>query len=178
VRSRLGHEALCDTAAVLGTFLVLGVVGGLLWWLLVEPAEFTVTRRGPSMSELELSRRFAADGWYSVIAVVAGFLGGVGITWWRARDPVRTTLLLVPGAVLASLVMVYAGGLLGPDGSRAALDQVRNAESVSVELAVSGLPFYLMWPTAALAGALMVLWSSSPADPRSGCRPASRADAG
>ncbi len=169
--------ALGDTAAVLGTFLVVGVLAGIAWWLLVDPAVYTSARGGAAMGELELAKRFAVDGWYSVLAVVAGFPAGVGLTWWRSRDPRLTTLLLLPGAALAAATTSYVGGLLGPDDPGARLEGAARGQTFPVELAVTAYQAHLMWPIAVLAGALMVLWSSdrrgtatgaarSPAPPR------------
>jgi hypothetical protein len=150
-----------DVLAVLGTFVLLGVVGGLLWWVLAEPAEYTRGRAGLAMSELELARRFDTDGWFAVIALVAGVLGGVTVTWWRSRDLRVTTLLLVPASALAAAAMAVVGRLLGPDAPGAGDQLVRRGGSVAVELAVSAPQVYLLWPIAVLAGALVVLWSSA-----------------
>lgn len=165
MRLRLRDGAASDVVAVLGSFVVLGALSGAVWWLLVHPAEFTVTRHGPEMGELDLSRRFAVDGWYSVVAVVAGFGAGVGLTWWRSRDFRLTTVLVVVGAFVAAAVTAYVGGLLGPEDSDAVLAGAGRGDTVPVELTVSTLPVYLMWPVSVLAGALMVLWSSSRVEP-------------
>jgi hypothetical protein len=147
--------------AVLGTFLVLGVACGVLWWLLVDPAEYTRTLNGGGqMGEVDLSKRFNADGWYSVIAIVAGFLAGLGLTWWRSRDFRLTTVLLLPGAALAAAVMALVGRALGPGDPDVALASVQRGQAVPVQLVVDAAPGYLMWPVAVLFGALMVLWSS------------------
>ncbi|HEX6249328.1 MAG TPA: hypothetical protein VFZ64_15780 [Nocardioidaceae bacterium] len=156
---KLGRGPLGDVLAILGTFALVGVLGGALWWLLVDPAEFTKDREGGAMSEVELAGRFAADGWYAVIAAVAGFLLGLGLTWWRTRDFRLTTVLVVVGSALAAWIMATVGGALGPDDTEAALEGARQGEMVPVELTVSAVPFYLMWPMGALVGALMVLWS-------------------
>lgn len=168
MRGRLGKGAAADVVVVLGAFAVLGLVGGLLWWLAVDPAVYTIRRGegGALMGELDLSKRFSADGWYSVIAIVGGFLSGVGLTWWRSRDFRLTTLLLVPGAALAAALMAYVGGLLGPGDTQVGIELAQPGDTVPVELAVSTSSVYLMWPIAVLAGALMVLWSSS-VDPMS-----------
>ncbi|HEU4514190.1 MAG TPA: hypothetical protein VFR87_13875 [Nocardioidaceae bacterium] len=156
-----GQGLVADVVAVLGTFLVLGVVSGVAWSLLVDPAEYTKVPGGSgAMGELDLAKRFAADGWYAVIAIVGGFLAGVGLTWWRTRDFRVTAALLVPGAALAAATTTYVGRLLGPADSGDALSGVARGETVPAELAVSSLPVYLTWPIAVLAGALMVLWSS------------------
>ena len=49
-----------DVAVVLGSFLVLGVLSGVLWWWVVTPAEFTKLPNGGSMSEVELGKQFDA----------------------------------------------------------------------------------------------------------------------
>lgn len=153
-----------DAAAVLVTFLVLGVLGAVTWWLLVDPAVYTKSRGGGAMGEVDLARRFDADGWYSVIAVVAGFLAGAGLTWWRARDVRLTTALVVVGSLLAAVVMARVGALLGPESSDVVLAAVRRGATVPVQLEVTAVAAYLMWPMATIVGALMVLWSS----PRTG----------
>lgn len=160
---RRGHwkVVVVDVVTVLGTFLVLGAVCGVVWWLVVDPAVFIRTRGGGgAMGEVELSKRFGADGWYSVIAIVAGFLSGIGLTWWRSRDFRLTTVLLVPGAALAAAVMAAVGRAVGPESPGIALAHAARGARVPVDLAVSATPSYLMWPIAVLFGALMVLWSS------------------
>lgn len=160
---RRGHwkVVVVDVVTVLGTFLVLGAVCGVIWWLVVDPAVFIRTRGGGgAMGEVELSKRFGADGWYSVIAIVAGFLSGIGLTWWRSRDFRLTTVLLVPGAALAAAVMAAVGRAVGPESPGVALAHAARGARVPVDLAVSATPSYLMWPIAVLFGALMVLWSS------------------
>jgi len=89
-RPRLGG-ARGDAVVVLGVLLVLGLLGGVLWWLLVDPAAYTKTRTGGVMSEADLSRQFAADGVYAVIAAVTGLVTGLVMTWWRSRDPLLTS---------------------------------------------------------------------------------------
>jgi len=159
---RLGRGPLADIVAVLATFAAVGAVCGVLWWLLVDPAEYTRTLRGgATMMEVELSKRFNADGWYAVIAIVAGFLSGLGVTWWRSRDLRLTTFLLLPGAALAAAVMATVGHALGPENPDVTLAGVARGQSVPVELVVTASAGYLMWPVAVLFGALMVLWSST-----------------
>ena len=160
--ARLRQGVLADVVAVLATLLVAGALAGVVWSVAVDPAEFTKTARGgATMGEVELSKRFAVDGWYAVIAVVAGFACGLGLIWWRHRDFRLTTLLLLPGSALAAAAMALVGGYLGPQNPDAALVGVQNGETVAVQLEVAAASSYLMWPIGVLLGAVMVLWSST-----------------
>jgi hypothetical protein len=60
--------------------------------------------------------------------------------------------------------MATVGGELGPEDPAAVLADAERGAQAPVALAVSGVPFYLMWPVAVLAGSLMVLWSSPGVD--------------
>jgi hypothetical protein len=158
---------LADVAWVLGSYVVLGLLGALLWWLLVDPAYFTKAASGGlAMGEVQLSRRFNADGWYVVIAAVLGLLSGSVLTWWRSRDFLLTSALLLVGAGVAALVMTLVGRALGPadPGSLAAAAAV--GDRLPVQLEVAATVCYLVWPIAVLIGALFVLWSPPADTPR------------
>lgn len=151
-----------DAVAVLGLFLAVGLVCAVAWWLLVDLPVYTSTGRGEgAMEQLELAKRFNIDGWYAVLGAVGGFLAGLGLTWWRSRDYLRTVVLLLPGAGIGAATTALVGGLLGPDDPRVALASAARGEGVAVALQLSADVAYLVWPIAALAGALMVLWSSA-----------------
>lgn len=158
------RSAVQDVLTVLGTYLVLGLLCGVLWWLLVDPAVYVKGRDGGSMGELELDKRFNADGWYAVIAAVAGLLSGLLLSWWRSRDYLLTTVLLLPGAGLAAAVMALTGRVLGPRPADEALAMAQRGDLVPLPLEVTSPAGYLVWPIAALIGALLVLWSTGTAD--------------
>ena len=151
-----------DVVVVLGVLLVAGVLGGVLWWLLWDPASYLKTVDGGVMGENDLSRRFAADGLYAVIAGVAGLLCGLGLTWWRSRDPLWTSVALVVGSVLAAVAMALTGRLLGPGDPGAALAAAKVGARVPERLDVDAFTVYLAWPVAVLAGALVVLLGTAP----------------
>ena len=152
-----------DVAVVLGVLLALGVLCGVLWWLVWDPAAYTKTADGGVMGEADLSRRFAADGLYAVIAGVAGLVAGLGLTWWRTRDPLLTSAVLLVGSVLAAAVMALTGHLLGPGDPGAALAAAKVGARVPERLGVDAFTVYLAWPVAVLAGALVVLLGTAPA---------------
>ena len=159
IRSARGRLAARDTAAVLGVYLALGVVCGVLWWLLVDPATFTKVGDGGSMGEVQLGRRFDGDAWYSVIGAVTGLVAGVALAWWRSRDFVLTVVLLLVGSGLAAAVMELTGHWLGPGDPDTALAAAKAGAHVPVQLEVTARASYLVWPITSLIGSLVVLWS-------------------
>ena len=159
-RRRLPDSPRGDAIAILGTSLVLGLVGGVLWWLLTEPAMFTVGEGGTlGMGEVELADRFSATGWFTVLSAVLGALSGGALTWWRNRDPILTVALLVLGSAVGTATMAGVGRLLGPPDPEVAAAAAQPGDLVPAALEVGAGASYLVWTIAALAGALMVLWS-------------------
>jgi hypothetical protein len=165
-----------DVAAVLGVLAVLGILCGVLWSLVVTPAEFTRLPNGLAMNETALGAQFGADGWYAVIAVIAAFLAGIVLTSWRSRDALWTAALLVLGAVVAAVLMAVVGHLLGPPDPRDALAAAKVGTKVPESLSLGVRPltpfwpylketvtFYLAWPVGALAGCFAVLVLRVPA---------------
>jgi hypothetical protein len=152
-----------DVAWVLGIYVVLGVVGAVAWWLLVDPALFTKQANGGlGMGEIQLSRRFATDGWYAVVAAVLGVVSGSVLTWWRSRDFLLTAGLLIVGSGVAAGLMSVLGRWLGPPDPDSVVGSVAVGAKVPVQLALGADACYLVWPIAVLAGALFVLWSPPP----------------
>jgi hypothetical protein len=151
---------LVDAAWVLGISAVLGLLGGVLWWLLVDPALFTkASNGGLTMGEAQLGNRFAADGWFVVIAAVFGLLSGSALTWWRSRDFLATSVLLVAGSVVATALMVLVGRVLGPPDPESLAASAAVGDRLPMQLEVTATVAYLVWPIAVLVGALFVLWS-------------------
>lgn len=148
-----------DALVVVGGFVVVGLVCGGLWWSVTDLAVFTKQDDGVSLGELQTGKRFNADGWYAMIAMVAGLLAGGVLTWWRQRDFRLTVLLVLVGSAVAAAVMAGTGQLLGPGDPEAALQAAEVGERVPVQLTVTAKAAYLVWPIAALVGTLMVLWS-------------------
>ena len=123
-----------DAVAVLAVLLTLAVAAGLLWAQLVDPLPDT------ALTEATVADQFDIDGWYVVLAAVAGAAAGLVLTLWRTRDPVATVLLLVAGAALAAWLMAVTG-------------------AVASDLVVTAPSAYFMWPITALLGAVVVLWA-------------------
>jgi hypothetical protein len=159
-----------DAQVVVGVLVVLGVLAGVLWAQVVTPAEFTKLAKGGAMGEDQLSRQFAADGWYVVIAALTGLVAGAVLSWWRSTDVLVTGAALLAGAVLAAVAMALTGHLLGPGDPETALAAAKVGARVPDSLDLGTRPvwpltayladtlaFYLSWPVGVLAGALVVL---------------------
>ncbi len=159
-----------DAVVVLAVLLVLGALAGVLWSLVVTPAEFTKLAQGAQMGEDQLGRQFGADGWYVVIAVLTGLVAGVVLSWWRAGSVAVTTVALLVGAVVAAVAMALVGHLLGPPDPKGALAVAKVGATVPEALDVGmgpvwpltdylkdTLAVYLAWPVGVLVGVLLVL---------------------
>jgi hypothetical protein len=157
-----GGGARREVAVVLGCYLVLGVLCGVLWWLLAPEPQFTKAAQGGEMGELELGKQFGIDGWYVVVAGIAGGLSGLVLAWWRDHDPVLTAGLLLVGSGLAATAMALVGHLLGPGDAQAALASAPVGAQVPAPLDVDAVTVYLAWPITVLVGALVVLWGRLP----------------
>ncbi len=144
-------------ATALLAFAVVGAVCGAVWSQLVTPAEFTKVAAGGSMGEDQLGREFGADGWYVVIALAVGVVAGVLVTARLTRTPLRAVGLVVVGAGVAALVCAQVGRLLGPADPGPVLAAARAGAHVPQQVEVDAVVVYLVWPLAALVGALLVL---------------------
>jgi hypothetical protein len=166
-----------DAAVVVGVLLVLGILAGVVWSLVVTPAEFTRLPHGGQMGEDQLGRQFGADGWYVVIAVLTGLVAGVLLSWWRSTHVLATVAALVAGALVAAAAMSLTGHLLGPEKATTALDAAKLGSRVPEGLDVGLRPVwplwpylkdtlsvYLSWPVGVLVGALLVLVGRGPED--------------
>jgi len=146
-----------DVVAVLGTMLLLGVLCGVAWSLLADPAAFTKTASGGEMSELQLGQRFQPDGVYALLAGGVGLVAGLALMAWRRRDPLLTGVLLLVGSAGAAALSALVGHVLGPGSTKAGLAAARTGALVPEPLRVDALPVYLVWPLAVLLGAFVVL---------------------
>ena len=148
-----------DAAVVLGVLLLLGVLAGLLWPQLVDPVLYVRAPDGVAADEVQLAEQFDDDGWYAVLAAVAGAVAGGALTLWRDRDPVATVVLLLLGACLAAGVMDLVGEVVGPPPAEVALADAPEGTTAPDAVEVRAVAAYCVWPIATLFGAVVVLWT-------------------
>jgi hypothetical protein len=156
----LQHPLVRDAGVVLGWFVLVGLIGAVLWWQLTPLAEFTRTEDNAAMAEEDLGRLVSADGWYFVIAAVGGVLSGIALVAWRRRDPVVMVVLVAAGGALAGWLMLRVGLWLGPAEPETVLSGAAVGDKVPVQLEPQATGVLFVWPIAALVGAIGVIWGT------------------
>jgi hypothetical protein len=149
-----------DVLVVVAWFVLVAVVGAVVWWQLTPLAEYTRTASTAQMGEEQLGVQVSADGWYFVIAAVGGLLSGVVLLSWRHRDPLASVVLVTVGALLAGWLVQRIGLWLGPADPKDVLPHVAEGAKVPLQLRVHASGLVLVWPITALLGAIGVIWGS------------------
>jgi hypothetical protein len=176
VRAFLRRPLVRDAGFVLAWFVVLGLVGAVVWWQITPLAEYTRTADNAQMGEDQLGVQVATDGWFFVIAVVGGLLSGLTLLSLRRRDPVAMVLLVTLGGGLATWLMLRAGLWLGPADPKDALRAAAVGDKVPIQLKPQASAVYFVWPIAALLGAVGVIWGLDSYSEREHDDPTSRDD--
>ena len=152
---------LLDAVLVVVAFGLVAVLAGLLWPRLVDPVVVTRTAEGTATGEVGLAERFDNDGWYVVLGACLGVVLGLALTAWQLhrRRPEATALAaVVLGAALAAWLMARVGTAVGPPDPAAVLAGADVGATAVDQVRVAAEAAYLVWPTAAVLGALLVLW--------------------
>jgi MFS superfamily sulfate permease-like transporter len=149
---------LLDATVVLGGFLLAAVAVCLVWPQLVDPVTVTRTEVGTVVGEAELGQRFDKDAWYVVLAAVAGLVLGIALTAWRRSHEVATVLLVAAAACLAAWISAVVGTWAGPEDPERLLARAEVGTTAPEQVRVDAPAAYLVWPIAAVTGALVVLW--------------------
>lgn len=152
------HPLVRDAGVVLAWFTAIGVIGAVVWWQLTPLAEFTRTATDAQMGEEDLGRQVSSDGWYFVIGAVAGLFSGITLLLLKRRDPLLMVVLVALGGFLASWVMLWVGLWLGPPDPESVLPTVDVGDKVPLQLKLHASGIQLVWPVAALVGAIGVIW--------------------
>ena len=152
------RAALQDLGITAAWFVVAGVVGAVLWWQLTPLPVATRTGDAASLNPDQLTKEVGIDGWFAVIALVAALVSGVALMAWRRRDPLLMVVLIALGGGLAAYLMVTLGQALGPGDEVAALKKLPDGGTAPLPLSLKAPGVALLWPIAALFGALVQVW--------------------
>ncbi len=152
------RPALTDLGITAVWFVVAGLLGAVVWWQVTPLPVATRTGDAASLNPDQLTKEVGIDGWFAVIALVAALVSGVVLMAWRRRDPLLMVVLIALGGGLAAYLMVTLGQALGPGDEVAALKKLPDGGTAPLQLALKAPGVALLWPIAALFGALVQVW--------------------
>jgi hypothetical protein len=152
------RAAALDALVVAVWFAVAGLLGALLWWQVTPLPTVTRTDGNATLAPEELVKQVGIDGWFFVIALVAGVVSGAVLLAWRNRDPLLMVVLVVLGGALASWLMIHLGLSLGPGREVEALRNLPDGAEVSMRLRLHAPGIAWVWPIAAAIGSLVHIW--------------------
>jgi hypothetical protein len=140
-------------------FCALGLVGARIWFNATDLPAYLVTRGGGSLDELQLGRYFNSPGWFLVIGLGLGLLGGLLFGAVYRRHGVLVVVAVFAGSLLASYICYHYGVTLdqGPVGPR--VHAAQPGDRVPVELTLGAVGVRLAWPIAALVGVLITQYA-------------------
>jgi hypothetical protein len=152
-------------AAAVAVLAGAGVLGGLLWDWVTEPATYLVGSGGAYLDEHGLGQVFSADGWFLVVGLALGALAGGALTFAFRRDGWTIVVAVLVGAGVASAACYLVGHALGPGDLEPRLAAAGAGEQVPVPLTVRASGVYFGWPIGAMLGALVAALAWDRGDP-------------
>ena len=131
---------------VLRLAVLVGIVVGVVWWRVAPRVMVEVTADSIALVDPAGKAFIATDGWFAVLAAVAGLVCGVvGVLRWR-RDGIGLAVGEAVGGLVGALVAMLLGQWLG----RASIDEAAVGAVVEASLRVRATGVLLAWPLVAL----------------------------
>jgi hypothetical protein len=146
------QRALIGLVVALVGSALLGLAGGLAWSEIAPRAALQQVSAGTAQVVNAETRAFiGADGWFCVIAAVAGLLTGVigyrvGIARRDGVTRVAVTIGLIAGAVAGSYVMLWLGEQIGLGTYQHQLEKAAAGTTFNASLALSAKSALVFWP--------------------------------
>lgn len=148
-RRRIVVGQVVTALAMVVALALLGALGGVVWHLVAPRTELVFSGGVANFVGPVPSAPIAADGWFAVIALVAGIATG-SLTQALLHDRMPGALVgAAVGAMLASLVMWRVGHWFGAAAYAAAVHHVANGTQLYAPLDVRAKGVLLLWPLAA-----------------------------
>ncbi|PWJ53634.1 hypothetical protein SAMN06264364_11137 [Quadrisphaera granulorum] len=158
-------------APVLGPVL-LGVVAGLVWWLVAPIGPVVQLQGGSVLGAADPELTASQDGWLVVISAAAGLVCGAVAAVRPGAAPVRRSLAVVAGCLFGAVIASLVGQWLGPPSVAAQVAAGADPERGLVSpLRAHSTGVLLVWPAVAALvmtmGHLAAAWSGArtPRDP-------------
>jgi hypothetical protein len=148
-----------DVAVVVLLHVALACVIGLLLPHVADLPVVTRTAEGASTPEVEVAKRFNDDGWLIVSTAVAGLALGMLLQSWRNTNDVVTVVAITLSALLAAVLAGWLAHATGPGDPAAVLAEASVGATAPVPVEIDARVAYLVWPLAAVLGALAALVS-------------------
>jgi hypothetical protein len=145
-------------AAVLATYVLVGLAAGWVWRELWEPAEGVVVQHQWFATGAGLREDFSGTGLYVLIATGAGLALGVLFAILGGVRPVVTLVACLVGSVLAGWLMLTMGQWLGPADPQGLAKDLDDGATLPSALRVSGLTPLLAFTLGTL-GALALVFT-------------------
>jgi hypothetical protein len=147
------REVRTGAVVVVGLLLV-GAGLGVLWHLIAPTVPLVVDENGElAFVDVSVPQEFiGSDGWFAVIAALAGLVTGI-VVWGRARrQPFGALLGMAVGGVLASVVMWRVGVYLGPPELPSASDpNLAVGDMIEAPRRLGAKGLLALWPAVAVA---------------------------
>ena len=139
-------------ALVLVTFVVVGVVAGVLWeWLWTPPTGVSV--EGEWFLDAEgVQEDFSGTGVYVLVALVAGLVLGLASALTTRSHELATLAVVAVGSLCAAFLMALTGAALGPPDPRPKAQGSADYTAIPSDLRIVGKAPYVALPAGALTG--------------------------
>ncbi|WP_456698124.1 hypothetical protein [Aeromicrobium sp. P5_D10] len=135
--------------------LAMGLVAGLIWLWLAEPAQWVVRDNGIALTEGAAKGQFSVIVLFVGIGVLGSLLAGIGIGWTLQELGWPITPLVIVLTTLAAILAWRIGVELGPSDPATVGGAV--GDKISAPLEVDALAPFLVWPIAGLAGVVLAI---------------------
>ncbi|MGJ9423230.1 hypothetical protein [Aeromicrobium sp. CF3.5] len=142
---------------------LLGIVSGVVWAQLADPARWEVRETGIVLTEDASRGQFSVIVVFTLIGVIAALLWAAAMTLLARHGGWLLVASVAVGSTLAGVVAWQVGMLLGPPPPES-VTGLALGDRVPDELRVDGIAPFLVWPIAALVGVLLGTWGQTGLD--------------
>jgi hypothetical protein len=165
-RPDIDNRVALQLGLVVAGLAAVGALAGIVWqWVWTPTVGVVVDHHWTAGDALGLQHEFSGTGWYVVVALVAGLVGGIAVAVLADRVPLLTLAAVVVGSALAVWLMTVVGTALGPPDPAVAAGTADDGTRLPMQLTVTGHSPWFALPSGALIGLVLVFIGLSPRHP-------------